>query len=508
MENVSIVGVECSCKNSIPLQNSISLANDTATFIKASSNRMEIWRTVAECTPNYKSSQRLKLLAATRWGTKNSMLKNIISTDLHLFVLLRTLCEICNSSNLDNKSLGKSCQLLTSWLSYETCIGTYLFHKVFALLDTVSKKMQEYGLNILAAMKAISDFQNDLNELPKNLSKFVDDADSLIKKVNIQMEQDSYIKSKSNNFKINIPASRDESEEIKMKMIEKVEEFIEYLKSFVDVYFIQEFEKGDDDFYEELSYLDLRNFDKFIKESSNNNCIPLSFKILCSKAGLLRDDDLIFNQLKLFNKEYTAEQRKINNFSLRYGDSIIVPPASASSSAFTTSSNEVNNNDDCHVVDIIMSGNEDTIIFDNAAAAAEQGENSNESTNFNQNSCIIDDANDFEDDDAGQPESYTNWECYCITCILKYLSRKENSKFEKLLTIYKYVAILPTTQVKCERDFSILKISKNRLRSQLSQTTLNNIMIISLCRDMFKEISFDDLVDKIVVHTRLANKLF
>lgn len=485
--------VEDAYKKSIILQNSIALANNTAKLFKASSSRMAIWRNVAKCTPNYKSNQRLKLIGQTRWGTKRSMLKNIISTDLHLFVVLRSLIEICNSE-LDSNTLQTVCQLLTSWMSYETCIVTYLFHMVFSRLDSVSKKMQEYGLNVLAAMIAIEDFYNDLNELQESLLTFSEVAHHLVMTVNNLLEQDSFVSSIRANFKINIPASRNGIKEIQQRSIKEVGEYIELLKTSIGHHFTNEIKK-DDDFYKELSYLDLRCFDEFIKSNNTDtDDIDLSFKTLCSRAGV--DDSAIFNQLKAFNKEYREEQRKMNGFSFFEKDSI-----PSSSSAVSTNSNAVNVNDCLFLT--MSEDKEDNILLDNA----EQNENVSQDSYCHV--YVIDDENDFED--ASEPEDYISMkkECYCITCILKYLSREENKlRFEELFNLYKYVAILPTTQVKCERDFSLLKITKNRLRSQLGQTTLNNMMIISLCREMFKEISFDHLVDKIVAKSNLARNLF
>lgn len=66
----------------------------------------------------------------------------------------------------------------------------------------------------------------------------------------------------------------------------------------------------------------------------------------------------------------------------------------------------------------------------------------------------------------------------------------------------------PSTQLRFERDFSVLKITKSRLRTQLSAATLENLMIISLNSDMFNHIEFDNLVDEIILNSRMAKQLF
>lgn len=92
---------------------------------------------------------------------------------------------------------------------------------------------------------------------------------------------------------------------------------------------------------------------------------------------------------------------------------------------------------------------------------------------------------------------------------MKFLCQENNrGRFEDLYKIYKYVAILPTTQVKCERDFSTLKITKNRIRSVLSSKKLKYLMIISLCSDIFEDINLDHIVDEICVSSSWASSLF
>lgn len=90
--------------------------------------------------------------------------------------------------------------------------------------------------------------------------------------------------------------------------------------------------------------------------------------------------------------------------------------------------------------------------------------------------------------------------CGCIECILKYIcSNEERMKtYAIILKLYKYVATLPSTQVKCERDFSKLKLTKTRLRSSLCEKTLENLIIISTESGMFENVDLNDIIDEIV----------
>ncbi|ESO02950.1 hypothetical protein HELRODRAFT_81101, partial [Helobdella robusta] len=48
----------------------------------------------------------------------------------------------------------------------------------------------------------------------------------------------------------------------------------------------------------------------------------------------------------------------------------------------------------------------------------------------------------------------------------------------------------------CERSFSKLKIIKNYLRSTMGQSRLSDLAILSIERDLAKEVDFDEVIDK------------
>lgn len=89
--------------------------------------------------------------------------------------------------------------------------------------------------------------------------------------------------------------------------------------------------------------------------------------------------------------------------------------------------------------------------------------------------------------------------CKCFQCILLYFNENgRTKKYENIYKLYKYVATLPSTQVKCERDFSKMKIIKSRLRSSLGDEKMESLMIISTESDMFQNIDLEDILDEVV----------
>lgn len=208
---------------------------------------MSIWRTVALFVPKFNPNIRLKVIGQTRWGKKRSMLKNIISTDLHLFVLIRTFFEICNMDGLDGDALVKASHILTTWIQYDNCVYTYLMHEVFTHLDIVSKQLQKYGLNILCAMNAIKNCLENLNKVQENMQTFADKADNLIIKVNSLIEREEYFVSNEGNIncQIQIPRCDEEKKRIQMETINAVNEYIDNLKTSLEKYFIKQFNDQD-----------------------------------------------------------------------------------------------------------------------------------------------------------------------------------------------------------------------------------------------------------------------
>lgn len=87
-----------------------------------------------------------------------------------------------------------------------------------------------------------------------------------------------------------------------------------------------------------------------------------------------------------------------------------------------------------------------------------------------------------------------------------YLSRNEE-KYASINTLYKYVAILPCTQMKCERDFFSLNFTKTKCRSTLTQTNLENVMIISSEADMMYKVDLNNIIDEIALSSDQLSRL-
>ena len=71
-----------------------------------------------------------------------------------------------------------------------------------------------------------------------------------------------------------------------------------------------------------------------------------------------------------------------------------------------------------------------------------------------------------------------------------------NNLYPNIFNVVKVVATLPVTVASCERAHSKIKIINNYLRASMSDDRLENLMQISIERDMADRIELDSLVDK------------
>ncbi|KAF0703227.1 zinc finger MYM-type protein 6-like, partial [Aphis craccivora] len=78
----------------------------------------------------------------------------------------------------------------------------------------------------------------------------------------------------------------------------------------------------------------------------------------------------------------------------------------------------------------------------------------------------------------------------------KEYSISENASYSSLFLAYKYILTLSISQVSCERSFSKLKYIKNRLRSTLSSSHLEQLMIICTEKDILNQLENNTIIDK------------
>lgn len=95
----------------------------------------------------------------------------------------------------------------------------------------------------------------------------------------------------------------------------------------------------------------------------------------------------------------------------------------------------------------------------------------------------------------------------CISCAFEFLYSlvTHTSDYNELYMVYKLVVTLAFTQVTCERNFSIMKKIKTRLRSSLSDEKLEAFMLMSFERDM--EIPYNVIIDRLAATSTEMKRL-
>lgn len=422
----------------------LKTAEDSAKLFRSSYIKMNVWLEVAKTTPNFNSLTRLKLIGTTRWSSKQDAMATIMSSETNLFVLIKALIKICNLKNMDGNSLFDACASLNSWLDYGNIVAAFLLHKIFAVIVPTTKFLQKAGLNILDGMHSLNNSYKRLQYFKENLN--IDEAVKFIDKTNMLLRSDEEIQLLNCECLIRRPNENEELELIDRIKIE-FHNYIHVLQDQIQLKILKQFDRT------ESIYQEMRIMNPLYAQ--NHPSEHVSIKKLCEINNVV--EAVAMRELKQFTFDFLEFQKRPQYVSI------------------------LNNND---------------------------FERFNDSDSDDERvDLVIEDESDLEETTANMQNvnihSMQKKKCYCLDCILKYIGANElrKIKFRNICKIYKYIAMLPSTQVKCERDFSKLKLTKTRLRSNLTEKSLQNLLLISLESNMFKNIDLDDIIDYIIAES-------
>lgn len=433
----------------------LGLAEETAKMFRRSYKKMDVWVNTLQSIPNIDSRIRLKLIGQTRWSFKQDAISNIVKTEFYFYALIKTLARMCCSPRFDYPTLTTLCSTLSSWLNYEYILRTLLLHKVFCLLMPTTKCLQTAGLDIIRAIKLIEDAKTELEMFQDHYAQNCLEANTFINRVNDLMRNDDEMSFFDVDCFINIP-DEFERQNQEIKVLQEIENFVNILINNTELRFLNDLDiNSNEALYKELGYLNVTNL---MESLSLNENATISITKLCEINGILNVRETE-EELREFVYEFHRHVR--TQHGLR--GSLI--------------NNNLFNEDDRYYLLIDDDDTDDEI--------------------FN----IIEVDPEFEMCNEKQ--------CDCVECILKFINEnhEREEKYHNVNKIYKYLAVLPCTQVKCERDFSKLKVTKNRLRSTLTNTNLSNLMIISTENNMLAEIDINNIVDEIAVSSKQFAKI-
>lgn len=420
----------------------LRIAEDSAKMLRGSYVKMNIWTEVAKEVPNFNSQRKLKLIGTTRWSSKQDAVASIISHEVNLFVLIKVLVRICSLDKLDGASLAKACDNFNSWVDYKNIIATYVLHKLFQLLVPTTIFLQKVDLNILEGIQSLRKCNERLDVSKKELDVYFEEAENFIKATNVLLSNDHEIRALDCECIVRIPTEKEKQEMICQLRIE----FCDFIRSlqYENNEILKQFNHNDS-IYNEMQILDPMHAASHLR--TDDKSIPI--RKLCEINNI--DESVAEKELRVLIFDFMRYQKH---------------PGYVSVLANTDSDDD-----------------------------SDSGE---EELNF-----LIENESDIDETTADLQSSKIHVmykTCYCFKCILKYIGdeNERKEKFANIFKLYKYIAMIPSTQVKCERDFSKMKITKTRLRANLSDKSLENLMLISLESNMLEHINLDDIVDHIV----------
>lgn len=413
---------------------------ETAKLFRSSHVRMNVWVDVVKNTPGINSQKRLKIIGTTRWSSKQDAVAAIIGNETCLYVLIKSLLKVCSLPNSDSSLLILASNILKFWLQYEIVLTTFILHNIFSLLLPTTKYLQTNGQNIVDGIKSLKKCISQLEASLEMLDQYIEEGRTFIEHVNSLLNKDLDITSLESDCKIIFPEAGEHETYIHNKIKLEFTKFIQHLQDEIDIKIIQDFNISDSIFHE-MMYLDLQ----YVADNESF----ISFKKLC-EINNIGDETAAVKEMKSLISNFincSKYESIFNNIEYSVG-----PEEDEEEEIRLLIENEI----DLNETTAMSNGNVKLIPMGSKI-------------------------------------------CHCLQCILYFFNQDDRmNKYENIYKLYKYVATLPSTQVKCERDFSKMKIIKSRLRSTLTDESLESLMIISTESDMFQNIDLENILDKVI----------
>lgn len=431
----------------------LKTSEDSAKMFRSSYVRMNVWVETAKNTANFSSKKRLKLIGATRWSSKQDAIATIMRDEIHLFVLLKSLYSVCRLPNLDGDALLNASANLNSWTQYEQVLSAFLLHQVFSCLGPTTAFLQKSGLSIVEGARSLKQCQQKLNDCQEDLDILTQMGHSFIEKVNLLIEKDCDLNAEEFKCLIHIP-THDERESILETITEQFSIFIQQLQDAIQK--IHEMSGESNEIFNEIKYLSPLNDDESV-----------TLKALCENNDV--NEAITIKELKMLKVELSQQQSSGGFSFLKH--------------MYTEKGHAANNDND---------------IEDNNDSNCSQAEP--------ELIWVIENEQDLEEvpvENITEIHPMRGEEvcrCYCLKCIIKFIdsTNERKSKYSNIDKVFRYVAMLPVTQVQCERDFSKMKLTKTRIRASLGDETLETLMLISLHSNMFDLLDIRDIIKFII----------
>lgn len=471
--------VSAACKSSNTISDIFDSAHSTAVFFKESTKRMNVWQNVV-CDIGLTKTTRLQGINLTRWSSKFKSINNPVKTPEHFYVLLKSLNRICTDKCFDKDTKNDAKDLFAFWIDPQKIVTVFALNEILSIVEQLTVFLQTKGLDIFTAMNAIRNCYSCLNNMKHNVDTVFSKANNFVSCVYSLIKADKRNKMIEKFFSKKISTSYQSFEYI-------YSSFIDSLLDNFEMRFLDEFSQ---DLFMQIQVFNPENFENLLKGDD----YIVSINKLCQVSNLNVGDEIeTLSELKEFVKDYTAYQSEINC------------NVSESISECVSTYN-----------DLTMNSCELTVMLERTVCENELTGVTQHNTTFEVNNTL----HETEKDNLINAEieniiadnrilNEFKQDHELLKNILKYLSNcnKTSAKFVNITKIYKFLLTLPVTQTKCERDFSQLKLIKNRLRSCLSERTLEDIIVITTERKAVANIGLHKIINEVAKTSQKLSSL-
>lgn len=421
--------------------------------MRKSTKRMQEWTRIvaflSKDAKDIKNTVRPQKAGSTRWWAMQKAINRIyrnVSHFLSMFVSLYNSrhCKKLKSQREDVRR--KLAELFEFFTDYNNVIIGCVVDKILTRLQITTNYFQVSGLQLIEVIPEINSCYKYLHSLlennKKNLSSLIHDAENFIRSIEDRVAMDNVRGLfKGQNIQSSLSFTKIDDEGIIDKTLHS---FITTLMQNLQTRFLDEFNKNMD-FYKELMYLSPSTL-----KNTDINSTQISLRRICLYNNI--DEKLAIDQLKSFAKEFNLFLNKKKDVGIQ--NSSICSNTSSKDLDYRSDDSDPEENEDLH-------------------------ERSDEDSEAEISS---------ESQESGDDEKYlcnkrnfgTDW-----SYLVDFLTMEQSSnQYFLIKKLYRYSLTLPSTQVKCETDFSVLKAVKTPYRSSMNDVSCETNMIINLARDL------------------------
>jgi len=451
---LNLVMTECTT-NILPAEDVFGLVEQSSVFLSDSHKRMLIWTSITgNRNRAHDKLHRLQKIGATRWWSKDkaltSIMDNILLVDrfeienskfITFFDFLLVICK----GNFNSKTKYMARSLMNNWSKFEIICVSILLIDIYTITSPVSKYLQSKSINYLQAWKMIDTMKKEI----------------------LKKRNDNYV----------------------LLLLKKCKHFAETVNYH---YFNEDLVDIEDDFPQ-------KRISKK-KRLPGENCQDESRSVSSFEKFKLNSFNVLDTILNSIEKRFVPNENLLR-------DCYWLDPKS-----FSNIQSMMKLNDSLKTICELAGVDRQAICLE-LKQFASQFKNFLPNLSFsdinykNDTNYQTESSNDTEgeDDVTKKPDCNKCRNCiYCAFVIIRELSFQSNL-FCNLFIVYKFILILPSTQVSCERVFSKLKIIKTKLRSTIKQENLCPLMLMAVEKDI--EIDREKLIDNVAHSSNLLKGL-